>query len=237
MSKFFAPVPLEFDQAFKNGQTRPGAYLIGCHLAAESYRNKNTDDGLVTAYVSALADLCEASAATIRRTLRALERAGWIECDVVEERQRGPWRIRLTGLAKDPACATTASPALRHVTQSPIGADAVRDAVNPAQQAPTHPPHERPMAQLGEGTDETRRDQKSLRANPRSEEKLDHAISETTEAEIAPVDQSEPEFPRLLDALEPNPFHESDLLSDEEITRLGTASLAELRSRHERREL
>jgi len=71
-----------------------------------------------------------------------------------------------------------------------------------------------------------------------SEEKLDHVAGKTTGAETAPADQSEPEFPPLLDALEPNPFHESDrLLSDEEMSEIGTASLDELHRRHERGEL
>jgi DNA-binding MarR family transcriptional regulator len=179
VSRFFAPVPLDFDQAFKNGDLTSGAYLVGCHLAAESYRSKHTDDGVVTLHVSALAELCEVSPSTIRRALHALERKGWIRF-AVRERQQGPWRIRLTGLAKpdeERACVTPASPDPPLVTQAPASPPATEESAIQRPKPDSPPSSLRPSRAR---IDETRRDQKSLKANPRSEEKLDHVVGETT---------------------------------------------------------
>ena len=108
MSGFFTPVPLDFDQAFKNGDLTPGAYLVGCHLAAESFRARNTDKGAVTLHVSALAELCDVHPQTVRRALHKLEEKGWIRF-AVKERQQGPWRVELMALSKpdeEQACNT-----------------------------------------------------------------------------------------------------------------------------------
>ena len=210
---FFAPVPLDFDQAFKNGDIRPGAYLLGCHLAAESYRAKNTDAGIVTLHVSPLAELCGVVPQTVRRWLRALEQSGWIEFEV-DERQRGPWRIRLSGLAKDHDRVTAATPELQHVLQSPTGHVAVPNAENPAQRVGKRPSREAvdDAVEPVHRRDETRPEERKTE-NLCSEEKLDHVVGETTAAEL------EPEFPELLDGLEPNPFHEPASLSGDERAR------------------
>jgi len=53
---------------------------------------------------------------TMLRTIRSLKAKGWVDYDV-EERQRGPWRIELTGLSMVD-CVTTASPGAHSMTQS-----------------------------------------------------------------------------------------------------------------------
>jgi hypothetical protein len=179
MSGFWAPIPLDFDQAFKNGDLTPGAYLVGCHLAFESYRSKNTDAGVVTLHVSTLAELCDVHRQTIRRALHSLEHKGWIRF-AVQERQQGPWRITLTGLAKPdegPTCNTPATsdppPMLQAAATPPAGPEGASPHPESASRSPSLQPS---RARI----DETRRDQKGPKANPRSEEKLDHVVGETT---------------------------------------------------------
>jgi DNA-binding PadR family transcriptional regulator len=184
--KFFTPVPLDFDQAFKNGDLTPGAYLVGCHLAAESYRSKNTDAGVVTLHVSSLAELCEVSTPTIRRALHTLERKSWIQF-AVKERQQGPWRIRLTGLAKpdeEQACVTPASPDPPLMTQAPASPPAVGEGAMPHTKQDSSSPSLRPSRAR---KDETRRDQKSLKAKPAGKEKLEDVLGKTTAAETDPA--------------------------------------------------
>jgi Helix-turn-helix domain len=180
VSRFFAPVPLDFTQALRTGQLRPFAYLVGCYLADESFRTKNTDGGIVTLHVASLAELCEVHPVTIRRALRALEQAGWIVCEGVDERQRKPWRIRLTELALEPHCDSTATPELRHESQSSTGVVAVEVAEIPAPQAGERPTPVAVAVAVEENTNETRRDE--TREGPVSEEKLDHLLGDATPA-------------------------------------------------------
>jgi hypothetical protein len=236
VSAFFTPVPLDFDQAFMNGRLRPGAYLLGCHIAAESYRSKNTDAGRVTVHISALADLCKTSTPTIRRMLRALERDGWIECDDVEERQRGPWRITLTGLAKSRDCVASASKTPPPVTQTQKRLTQSQEARTPTPQGVSRPKPSTPRDAVAQSTDETRRDKPKSQRQTLNEGKLDQAEGEATSH------TREPELDEALrpDQLEENPFLPSDgceLAEPLFDASIGTASLDEIRRRHESGEL
>jgi hypothetical protein len=102
VTRLYTYIPLDFDQALMDGRLRAFDYALGCHLACESYRDLNTNRGIVTAYVSALADVFEVESSTIRRALRRLKAAGWIDFPEPDERQR-------VALADHPDKARTAS--------------------------------------------------------------------------------------------------------------------------------
>lgn len=122
MSRLYTYIPLDFDQALKDGRLRAFDYALGCHLACESFRNLNANRGIVTAYVSTLADVFEVDPVTIRRALRRLKAAGWIDFPEPDERRRAPWPITLTGLAREAqtkgTATPTATPGLRLKSQS-----------------------------------------------------------------------------------------------------------------------
>jgi hypothetical protein len=138
MSRLYTYLPLDFDQALKDGRLRAFDYALGCHLACESFRELNTNRGVVTAYVSALADVFERDPATIRRALRRLKTAGWIDFPEPDERQRAPWQITLTGLAREAqtkATATlTATPQLRHESQLSATGVEPREGAEPLEE-------------------------------------------------------------------------------------------------------
>jgi hypothetical protein len=237
---FFTPVPLDFDQAFMNGRLRPGAYLLGCHIAAESYRNKNTDAGRVTVYISALADLCKTSPPTIRRLLRALKEAGWLDFPEPEERQRRPWLITLTGLEYEPQTKGTASPTASQepplVTQSSERLTQSQEAQTPTPQAVSRPKPSTPRDAVAQSTDETRRDEPKSQRQTLYEGKLDQAEGEATSR------ARDPELEEALrpDQIEENPFPPSEgceLAEPLFDASIGTASLDEIRRRHESGEL
>lgn len=234
MSPLYTYIPLDFDQALKEGRLRAFDYALGCHLACESFRELNTNRGTVTAYVSTLADVFEVDSSTIRRALRRLKAAGWIDFPEPDERQRAPWQITLAGLAREAqtkgTAAPSAAPQLRHVPQTTAaevepGEDAESLRKRDSAATPLRPSRAR--------ENETKRNEENLLG----EEKLDHVVGKTTAGDEPPL-PSEPEFPPLLDALEPDPFHESPrLLTTEEISELGAVPLGELHRRHERGEL
>jgi hypothetical protein len=98
-SRFFAPVPLEFTQAFRTKTITAHVHSLGVYLADESYLRRNTHNGVVTVFVSDLASLYGVSQQAMRNWLRTLEAGGWIEIGGVRERQRTPWVITLAALA------------------------------------------------------------------------------------------------------------------------------------------
>ena len=183
MSKFFTPVPLDFDRLFQHDpRITSDVYALGCHLAAESYRARNTDGGVVEVFTSGLAELFEVDKKTIARWLRVLEETKQIRCEV-QERQRGPWRIFLIGLANplDKNCPATATPEARPMPQSLGESAAVKTADDPrdhqglrSQPVPT-------LSQSNDPPNETKR------TNPAGKEKLDHVLGKTTAAETDPA--------------------------------------------------
>jgi DNA-binding transcriptional ArsR family regulator len=177
MSRLCTYIPLDFDQALKDGRLRQFDYALGCHLACESFRELNTNRGIVSAYVSMLADIFEVDPSTIRRALRRLRDGGWIDFREPDERQRAPWPITLTGLAREAqtkgTAARTAAPQLRHVPQTTAAevklarrAESLRERDSAV--SPLRPSRAR--------ENETKRNEENLR----SEEKLDHAVGKTT---------------------------------------------------------
>ena len=105
MSDFFTPVPLDFDEAFRNAELSLPAYALGCHLAADSFRVTNLHAGIITFHVASYAELCEASTQTVRNWLDELREKSWVDFEV-KQGQRGPRRITLTGLY----CKATSKP-------------------------------------------------------------------------------------------------------------------------------
>src|SRR5512133_885201 len=191
MSRLYTYLPLDFDQALKDGRLRAFDYALGCHLACESFRELNTNRGVVTAYVSALADVFERDPATIRRALRRLKTAGRIDFPEPDERQRAPWQITLTGLAREAqtkATATlTATPQLRHESQLSATGVEPWDGAEPLEEQDSAASRLRPSR--------ARENKKKLNERPVSEEKLDHALGKTTPAE------SDDATDRMLSAL------------------------------------
>jgi DNA-binding MarR family transcriptional regulator len=179
MRRLYTYVPLDFDQALKDGRLRVSDYALGCHLACESFRELNTNRGVVTAYVSALADVFECDPATIRRALRRLKSAGWIEFPEPDERQRTPWQISLTGLAREvqtkETATPTATPHLRHESQSSATGVEIREGAEPLPERDSAASRLRPSRGR---ENETKRNERLL-----SEEKLDHVLGKTTAAE------------------------------------------------------
>jgi len=177
VSRLYTYIPLDFDQALKDGRLRPFDYALGCHLACESFRDLNTNRGIVTAYVSTLADVFEVDPSTIRRALRRLRTASWIDFPEPDERQRTPWPITLTGLAREAqtkgTAAPTAAPRLRHVPQSSAAEVEPEEDAESLQERDSAASPLRPSRAR---ENETKRNG----VNPRSEEKLDHVLGETT---------------------------------------------------------
>jgi DNA-binding MarR family transcriptional regulator len=177
VTRLYTYIPLDFDQALKDGRLRAFDYALGCHLACESYRDLNSNRGIVTAYVSALADVFEVDRSTIRRALRRLRAAGWIDFPEPDERQRAPWPITLTGLAREAQRKGTAAPSaalqLRHVPQRTAAEVELREDAESLRErdyaaSPLRPSRAR--------ANETKRNEENLLG----EEKLDHAQSKTT---------------------------------------------------------
>jgi DNA-binding MarR family transcriptional regulator len=213
VTRFYTYLLLEFDQAFKSGEIEPLAYQVGCHLSAESYRAQNTDDGLVIAYVSALAQIHKTSPSTIRRTLRSLREGRWIDFPEPEERQRRPWLITLTGLAREPQAKSTASPTASE-KPPPVTQLSASQLGSAAASMPL-PERDRGASRLRPSRareNETKlNEEKTL-----SEERLDHVVGETSAVGDNGTDR---------------------LLGEEEMEDLGTLPLAELHRRYERGEL
>lgn len=183
MSDFFTPVPLDFDRLFqRDHRITPQVYALGCHLAAESYRVRNTDGGVVEEFTSGLAELFEVDKKTVARWLRILEETKQIRCEV-EERQRGPWRIFLTGIANplDKNCPATATSEGRPMPQSLGEPAAVKTAKDPGHhQGLRH----QPVSTLPQSDDPTN---ETNRTNPAGKEKLDHPVGKTTTVQTDPA--------------------------------------------------
>jgi hypothetical protein len=118
--------PLDFDQAFEERKFSPGVYALGLNLAAKSYRALNTTGGRVPVFLADLARAHGTSSDTIGRWLRVLKAGDWIDFPEPQERQREPWQITLTGLARQltapptaPPTAAKPSPGLRQSSAAP----------------------------------------------------------------------------------------------------------------------
>jgi hypothetical protein len=234
-SEPFTMLPNRFIDAEMRGELSQRQAKL-CRFIARN-ASQNTREARLTLAQIAAGVGWERSEDTLMRELKAL-RPEWIDFGS-KPGQRAPYLIRLTGLAVEQEGDSTSA----------------RPPQNPVNLAEVEPPHadgreaganqrREPHATSAETSADAERSLFTLTSSEgralkaASEEKLDHLVGETTAAEFAPADQSEPEFPPLLDALEPNPFHESaGLLTEEEIAQLGTASLDELHRPHERGEL
>ena len=175
---------------------------------------------------------------TLIRELKRV-RPEWIDFESTQG-QRTPYVFRWTGLAvrregdlelgQDSTSARLPHDFRKRAPQEPpqTGSAEADEAHDPNGKTPPHePPHDSDGSPLPLTSTE------SSEVNAASEEKLDPVVGKTTAA------KPEPEFPELLDRLEPNPFHENGglLLSDDEIAELGTLPLEELHRRRERGEL
>ena len=99
---FFAPVPLQIDQAFtRTATSEPGPYLLGCHLAAESSAPSTPTTASSPSTSRPTAELCDVKPQTVRRWLHALEQAGWIASEVAE-RQAWPLENQADGSRQRP---------------------------------------------------------------------------------------------------------------------------------------
>jgi hypothetical protein len=183
VSRFFAAVPLDFDRLFqRDAEITPRIYALGCHLSAESYRRRNTDDSVIEIFPSSLAELFGVGGRTVRRWLRILEEKEQIRCEV-RKGQRGPWRITLRGLA-NPA---TWTPADAPVSGSEEGLVQVgvqvgvqeKHASGKASSPRPAQPVSQSVSQSSALTNET-----NLAKPLDEEEKLDHLEGETAAAEF-----------------------------------------------------
>jgi hypothetical protein len=123
--------PLDFDQAFEERELSPGVYALGLNLAAKSYRALNTTGGRVPVFLTDLARAHRTSPDTIGRWLRLLKAGDWIDFPEPEERQRQPWQITLTGLARQATAPPTAARPSPNLRQS--------SAANPEPGGPDSP--------------------------------------------------------------------------------------------------
>lgn len=105
----WAPLPIRLRTALVRGEIDLDEYALGTYFAQVAFENKNTHDGIVLVRLAALAEEIGWSKTqqTLREKVKGLADKGWISVRV-EERQRGPWEIRLLGLARDADCKTTA---------------------------------------------------------------------------------------------------------------------------------
>jgi hypothetical protein len=91
----FGPVPLRFLDALHRWEVTYDQFALGAYLCAECYRH----NGESIQTTMGLKNACQypKSPDSLRHDLRALRTAGWIDYEM-EERQRRPFTIRLTGL-------------------------------------------------------------------------------------------------------------------------------------------
>jgi hypothetical protein len=147
----------------------------------------------------------------LRRRLWGLREAGWITFENPRRGPEVPWIFRLSGAAIDgerDESLVSFDPSF--LAGRPVREETVSAQAEHVERADPQPEDVSEPAEFPRRARAEQSRAKSETKNLRSEEtKLDHVVRTTTAAEIAPADQSEPEFPPLLDALEPNPFHES----------------------------
>jgi len=235
----FVMLPIRFIDAELRGELseRQGRLL---RFIARRANEARREARLTLAEIAA-ALRSEVSPDTVGRELKSL-RPEWIDFESGQGRRR-PYVIRLTGLAVEREGDESPRP------EAPTSARPPHDL---RRKAPQEPPHERSAE-----TDETYKSSgkpppqepphdfdgsplpltstEGSEVNAGSEEKLDHVVGKTTDDE--PPLPNEPEFPPLLDAFEPNPYHENGDAQPPPDPSLGTASLGELHRRHERGEL
>lgn len=185
MNTYYTYIPLDLDQALKDGRLRAFDYALGCHLACESYRELNTNEGIVTAHISALADTFDCDPVTIRRALRRLKAAGWIDFPEPDERQRTPWPITLTRLAREAqtkgTATPTATPPLRLKSQTTATGDGPTENAKPHQEKVSAASPLRP-SRVREN--ETKRNEQNLSSNAGRKE---NDLGKTTAAETDPA--------------------------------------------------
>jgi hypothetical protein len=161
----------------------------------------------------------EGSDSTLQRELRSL-RPAWIDY-ASNQGQRRPYVIRLTGLAvlregdEELRPETTTSARLPHDFRKKAPQEPPQDGSAEADE--THkpsgkaPPQKPPHDSGGSPLPLTSTEGSEVKAA--GEEKLDHIVGKTTAAE------SEPEFPELLDRIEPNPYHDDSDSADPAVQR------------------
>jgi hypothetical protein len=222
-------VPVSFIDACSTGEINDRQLALGVVIKRKA-NYKTGEARLTLEQIAAL--LCRRPTQTLRDDLRRL-RPAWLAYES-KPGQRDPYVIRLTGLADDKDAAPQP-----HGEPGPhgnlTGNDPVSREVDFAgrEVGESPSPENKPALDPSEPLD---REVIPVSTSTTSSEG-DQALGKTT-SEPEPPLPNEPEFPPLLDALEPDSFHKSPrLLRDEEIAQLGTASLDELRRRHERGEL
>jgi hypothetical protein len=181
---FWAPVPLRLLRALQDGDIDLEEFAIGCYLALRSYEVTNTDDGIVSLRIRTMLDdfdWAENRAETARRKLHSLARKGWIVIEKIVERQRAPWRITLTGLAREGDCLATASQQGVATRQSDLAELQSRGSPNPLGETEAESPTVE-VRGSGEGyrRDETRPEEKRLEPTPRTKGRIDPLLGETT---------------------------------------------------------
>lgn len=139
----------------------------------------------------------------LRRRLHGLRDAGWIEFENPRRGPEAPWIFRLSGaevdaerdeslVSFDPSFLPVR--ALREETISTQAQDAGGE--NPQPKRASEDDEFPPRARVEQSRAET-----EIENRCSEETKLDHVVVKTT--------RPEPDFPELLDQLEPNPFHQN----------------------------
>jgi hypothetical protein len=232
----FAMFPHRFIDAEMRGDLSDRQAKL-CRFVVQ-HASQNTNRASLTLEQIATGTRWQRSRDTLMRELKSL-RPLWLDFDS-RPGQRGPYTFILTGLAVIRETDGEPQPPHDLRKNTPISAEVelphaeVPGAASNHSQSRESPPQEPPQTTdvLSSLTSSEGSEVKAA-----SEEKLDQAVGGTTGVEIDMRVESEPEFPPLLDLVEPNPFHEQgQVLSDEEMSEIGTASLAELHRRHERGE-
>jgi hypothetical protein len=228
----FRMVPDSFIDACASGEINERQFFLGCFILRwASYRTGELSLTLGELLHRSGYKLSDDSLLNDLKVLRP----AWLTFESTQG-QRSPYRLRLTGLAAEPDEASLPNdfrnelPDFSEVEPPPSEVlSEVRSEVSPASREPLddrgQPPHSEVASEVPPSTPST----------TSSEE--DPAVGKTT-SEESPPPELEPEFPPLLDSLEPNPFHENgDDPQPPLDPSLGTDSLAELHRRHERGEL
>jgi hypothetical protein len=191
--RFFIPLPWEFFDAWLLERRVKRTHILSAfYIAARCFEARNTSGGVAPIELSTVARLCDVSTETIRRALHDLREWGWLDFQAGDGGDPA-WRLWLTGLSIE-----SGSPRPLHdlSTETPpptwraLSTDASDlTGANPRDERESAPSASPQRDRSKSPKRDETRPQETKTKNPRSEEKLDHVVVETTATDPGVTDR------------------------------------------------